>query len=262
MPPSHRSTSPRPLDPLRLLVLLLLGGAVMAVTVWATMPSEDGIALVGPAESTEGYRLWAERADGTAVRWDPCQPVDWVLNPAGAPDGAVELVAEAFARVGAVTGLQFRHLGTTHERPTEVRSTIDTARYGQDWAPILVAWTMPDGTTALRESDQGVAVPVAVDGVFVTAQVILNGQRWLSPDFTERSVSWGGVLVHEIGHVVGLDHVDDPGQIMYRYAGSGPVSFGAGDLAGFDAVGVGAGNGACLDAGRPRPVEVEVTGRR
>lgn len=247
---------------LRLLAILLLGAGVMAITVWATMPSDDGIAMVGPAETAEGYRLWAQRSDGSAVRWDPCQPVDWVLNPEGAPDGAVELASEAFARIGSVTGLQFRYLGTTTEVPVEQRPTVDGERYGRDWSPVLVAWTSPGGDTALRESDQGVAVPVAVNGVFVTAQVLLNADRWLSPDFTERSVSWGGVMVHEFGHVVGLDHVDDPDQLMYRFAGTGPVRFGSGDLAGLRAVGVGVQDGACLDPGRPRRVEVEVSGRR
>ncbi len=256
------SPSPRPVGPGRLLVLLVVGVAVMALTTWAMRPSQQGIALVGPAESAEGYRLWAERADGTAVRWNPCGTIDWVLNPEGAPDGAATLVADAFARVGATTGLQFRHLGTTTELPTNNRPTIDVERYGRDWSPILVAWTSPSDQAALRDNDQGLAVPVAVDGVFVTAQILLNADRWLSPDFTERSVSWGGVLVHEISHVVGLDHVDDADQLMYRYAGSGPVRFGSGDLAGLSAVGKQAGGGECLDAGEPRHVEVEVTGRR
>lgn len=264
--PDDLVTSPAPPPPsfswLRVLGLVLLGAAVMAVTAWATMPARDGIALVGPAEDPDGYRLWAQRSDGTAVRWNPCEPVDWVLNPQGAPAGAADVVAEAFERVGSVTGLQFRYLGTTTERPSERRPTIDPDRYGRDWSPVLVSWASPDEDTPLRERDQGVAVPVAVDGVFVTAQVVLNADRWLSPDFAERSVSWGGVLVHEIGHVVGLDHVEDSGQLMYRYAGSGQVRFGAGDLAGFDAVGAGTAGGACLDAGPPRAVEVEVSERR
>ena len=70
----------------------------------------------------------------------------------------------------------------------------------------------------------------------------------------------GGVLVHEFGHVVGLDHVEDTDELMYRYAGRGSVTFGPGDLAGLAAVG--AGDGSCLDAGPPRRVEVDVAGRR
>ena len=162
-----RSSSSSPIGVFGLLALLILGGMVMAVTIWATMPSDrDGIAMIGPAESADGYRLWAERGDGTAVRWDPCSTIDWVLNPDGAPDDAVDLVAEAFSRVGAVTGHQFRYLGTTDERPSDPRPTLDTDRYGHDWSPVLVAWTSPGPAVALRDSDQGVAVPVAVDGVF------------------------------------------------------------------------------------------------
>lgn len=258
MPSDH---TPRP--PVRVghvVVVALLGVGAMLATLWVLWPGGSGIALVGPAASSDGYRLWAERTDGDPVRWNPCQPIDWVLNPDGAPDGAAELVGDALVRIEGATGLEFRYLGTTDERPRHQRPTMDVDRYGRDWAPVLVAWAPPSDQHALRPSDQGVAVPVAVGGTFVTAQVILNGDRWLAPDFADRSVSWGGVLVHEFGHVVGLDHVEDDTQLMYDYTGRGPVAFGDGDLSGLQAVG--AGDGECLDAGRPRLVEVEVSERR
>ncbi len=47
------------------------------------------------------------------------------------------------------------------------------------------------------------------------------------------------VIMHEFGHVLGLDHVGDPSQLMYE----GPsyrTSFAAGDLAGLARLGTGA----------------------
>ena len=200
--------------------------------------------------------------DGTPVRWNPCRPINWVLNDDQGPDEAESLAIDAFERVATVTGLDFRYLGTTEETPVTNRATVLDDYGTTSWAPVLVAWTRPSAATPLVDTDQALAIPVAVEGVFVTGQILLNSDLWLSPDFAARSVSWGGALLHEVGHLVGLDHVDDPTQLMHAQAGSGSVRFGSGDLAGFRAVGAGAGDGGCLDAGTPRLVEVEVRGRR
>ena len=58
---------------------------------------------------------------------------------------------------------------------------------------------------------------------------VLGGDtnEWLRGD------SPGPVLMHELGHLAGIDHVNDPGQVMYPVArDDGPTTYGAGDLDG------------------------------
>jgi predicted Zn-dependent protease len=58
--------------------------------------------------------------------------------------------------------------------------------------------------------------------------------------------SHGSVLLHELGHIMGLDHVRDPDQLMYsgRHPNMFLHDYGTGDLAGLRRLGVSAG---CLD---------------
>jgi hypothetical protein len=75
----------------------------------------------------------------------------------------------------------------------------------------------------------------------------------LAPGFDDRATSWGSTILHELGHLVGLGHVDDRGELMAVTPGEGPVRFGPGDLRGLAAIGADHG---CVDVPRPQPVEV------
>ena len=88
--------------------------------------------------------------------------------------------------------------------------------------------------------------------VYVTGQVVLD-----APAFTQAMAVPGGgpvaraIVLHELAHVVGLGHVDDPAELMYPYAGR--ADLGAGDLTGLALLGA----GACIrrdvsSAGRSR----------
>jgi hypothetical protein len=46
------------------------------------------------------------------------------------------------------------------------------------------------------------------------------------------------IVMHELGHVVGLAHVDDRGELMYADS-VGQKTFGPGDLTGLGALGRG-----------------------
>jgi hypothetical protein len=242
------------------LVGLAVGGGLSTGT---SPPGErpgtrSGVAHLGA--SAASFEVWERRADGTAVRFDPCSPLEVVLSTTGAPPGARQDLEVAVERLRAVTDLDLRVRGTTDERPSGARLPYQPERYGERWAPVLVAWADPreDGLP-LRDIDRGVGIPVAVgapgERVYVSGQVVLNARRDdLVAGFEDRATSWGATLLHELAHVLGLDHVDDPDQLMDRFPGTGPVTFGDGDLAGLRAVG---GADACLAVPTPQPVVVE-----
>jgi predicted Zn-dependent protease len=76
--------------------------------------------------------------------------------------------------------------------------------------------------------------------VFVSGQVVLDATdlRRMTRTRSGRDEA-RGVVMHELGHVVGLDHVKDRTQLMYRSTVEGVTDLGAGDLTGLDALGRG-----------------------
>jgi RES domain-containing protein len=222
-------------------------------------PDEVTARQVGPRASSDGYAVWERNDDGTPVRWDPCSPIELVVSAEGLPTGGLDDLSEALDRLVEVTGLDLRVTGTTDERPRAERPPYQPNRYGHRWAPVLIAWASPhEGGIRLRSTDRGVAVPIAVgapgDRTYVTGQVALNAERTdLDAGFDDRSRSWGSTVLHELVHVLGLDHVDDPTQLMYVHPGEGPVEFGDGDLVGLAAVGAEHG---CRRVPAPQHVDV------
>lgn len=204
-------------------------------------PSSDG------PRALEEYAFWGHDRHGAPLRWDACTPIEFVLSARNAPEHAHADLMTALDRTAAASGLELRFAGWTDERPSADRPLVERTTDGWRWKPVLVAWALPQETDLpLARSDRGVAVPVAVrDGdreAFVTGQIVINAARTdLVAGFADRSDSVGATLLHEIGHVLGLAHVRDRRQIMSGEPGFGPVEFGAGDLAGLNAIGSTAG---------------------
>jgi hypothetical protein len=216
-----------------------------------TPPADAARSPLGsPADAPAdgGTYLFARlQSDGvTPVAYDPCRPVHYVTRPDHVPPGGAGLVRSALARVSEVTGLQFVDDGPTDEATTREREPFQPARYGDRWAPVLIAWETEEENPDLAGDRVGEGGSVAVslgDGpqVYVTGIVSLDATQL--PDILdqpggERAV--GGIVRHELGHLVGLDHVDDEGQLMYPEARRGVSDFQSGDLTGLVQVGAGA----------------------
>jgi hypothetical protein len=187
-----------------------------------------------------GFRLLELQDDGSGspVRWDPCRPIHYVVRPDGAPAGGERAIAASIATVEQITGLRFRYDGLTEETPRRNRPTVDYARYGSRWSPVLVAWTDPDEYPEMS-GYAGLGGPDTVAGRtpghrrFVSGVVLLNGRhlsevvRW-----DDGQARLTAVVMHEFGHLVGLDHVLDPEQLMFKQPAGHVHGFEDGDRRG------------------------------
>lgn len=252
-PPRRRSALPT------LLVVLLLTLAAFAVLRWA-LPEvlrggppagleEQALPIGAPplgAPATGPYSFMQTQDDGvTPVTYSPCRPIHYVVRPDGAPTGGDTLVATAFAQISQATGLRFVADGPTSERPSPEREAYQPDRYGRRWAPVLVVWSHPEETPDLAGDVAGHAGSSSVtvdDGPahYVTGSVVLDGPAigalLTSPNGTAVAQ---GVVTHEVAHLVGLGHVDDPGQLMNPTAALNQTYLGNGDLAGLAKAGTG-----------------------
>ncbi len=189
------------------------------------------------------------------ARFNPCEPVSYVLNDALAPPGGVEEVRQAIARVSDATGISIVEDGRSEEPLAISRAPYQPERYGQRWAPILIGWSALGAESQPGATNDVIVVgrgrPLGVDNVLVSGVLELNVDAVRDrasgaplPSGFGQGVTTGRVILHELGHVFGLGHPSGRGQLMFADLAehTSPVAeFAIGDRAGLRLLGAEAG---------------------
>jgi len=249
-----------------LLVALVLVGTVAPVRAWAyaSVARLSGHALHLPGTPTPGreeaaaplgtpaplarrgtsYAFMHHQADGvTPVTWDPCRPIHFVTRQTGKPAGGDALVAHAMTALTKATGLHFVDDGATTESLSGTRAVYQPHRYGDRWAPVLITWETPTEQPRLGGAVAGLSGPSLVtlpgsDAAYVSGTVELDGRQIATAERVEPAAA-RLIVMHELGHLVGLDHVTDPTQVMNPVTTHGLQGYAAGDLTGLARLGQG-----------------------
>ena len=234
---------------------------VAAFAALAVVAAVTPALTVAPASAGGSYRLLKAdtEAGSVAMRWNPCQDaITYVVNTrfarerkhskASARTRARTEIIRAMNEVAAETGLPFEYAGTTSQIPT-----------GDEWYDrqgpgdeLVIAYVddAPAARSSLIDGAWGQGGQVyAYEGDTV---VIGRGFAVFDADKAVRLRSGfgrgprrGNLVLHELGHVVGLDHVSDKRQLMYSQLSSRtPDGFASGDQAGLRKLGAEAG---CID---------------
>ena len=219
---------------------------VLRVYAPATTDAEALASTTGTLKVTRGYTprpgTTYRHLGGVKARWDACQVISYRVNPARMPAGALRDVHEAFRRISAATGLRFSYAGATAYVPYRKGSNAGPAN-----TDMAIAWATPRQVPGLAGRVLGLGGYAAVGETgswnrITQGVAVLDSTRRLAAGFaSHRSTTRGLLLLHELGHALGLDHVDDRRQVMYPVLLPRAARYAGGDLRGLAAVGAARG---------------------
>jgi Matrixin len=209
------------------LMLILLSIVILVEPPW--------VASLTRTDRNNYAFLQTQPGSDEPVTWNHCRAIHFRVNPLYAPKGWQSVVNAAFDDVALASGFVFVDDGRTTVR--DVNPAIPDGRTVGD--PVLVMWSTDGRLEQLHGDVAGIggSATAQVGGRLrhFTGRIVLDAAVYSRLQQADNNLDQRLILMHEIGHVLGLDHVDDKHQLMY--AGDGRArGLGHGDVAGLEAL--------------------------
>lgn len=199
-----------------------------------TNPFETVQEVSLPEAPAGSYAFSEVDGKGNPVRFEVCKSINWMVSGS---EGEVALTRDAITELASATGLTFREVKYDGYRPL----VDDLPNSPNGRTGIVIRWSDDSEVSELKGNVSGITSSLYwTQGTRLWRSFSAIALERLSSDLSREggNSSWI-VLLHELGHAVGLDHVEDNAQLMYPTTSALSADrYQNGDLAGLARVGV------------------------
>lgn len=231
------------MKPKSTLACLLVAGlaplALASTAVAAPAPTVATVVVVQaeptlvPAAKDKPYVLLAGKNGKPRARWYPCRPITWAVAAKGLVSEEIPRITAAFATISSATGLTFKYKGVS-KKLGKSPHYHSPAIPGAD---IAVTFENFEQSLPKKAGASGYGGAQYSSYTSRIGRYDFGYMRIDTPDLPGIPEAVRVLLyMHELGHVIGLDHAPGPNIMNPTIAGD-ITQYSAGDLAGLKVLG-------------------------
>jgi hypothetical protein len=191
-----------------------------------------------PAPASGGEYEYFEQFEGSPPYLSNCEPIPVVIRDKVGPADGPNIIVQSLQQIADASGISFKFVEYTNE-VYSFNQRPERFPWEQGDRSIWLGWAsqneVPDLGPAIP--DQGVPVGLGGPGALFPRgnQVEMKGGGAVFRAEYVLNDKWGKVVLHEVGHVLGLSHVNSRAEQMYPAVHDLEV-LGAGDKEGLQKI--------------------------